>query len=63
MKYLFKKTNSTGYPDKDTPLTGSWYIHAKPSYNSDTVSGHFNRFYCMEICIKLRRDLAMLTYT
>ncbi len=35
---------------------------AKPLHNSDTVSVHFNHFYCMEICDKLRRDLAMLTY-
>ncbi len=37
-------------------------IHTNPLYNSDTVSVHFNNFYCPEICDKLRRDLAMLTY-
>ncbi len=38
------------------------FIPNKPSHNNDTVSVHFNHFYCMEICDKLRRDLAMLTY-
>ncbi len=38
-------------------------IPAKPLYNHDTVSVHSNHFYCMEICEKLRRDLAMFTYT
>ncbi len=38
------------------------FIPAKPLHNSDTVSVHFNNFYCIQICYKLRRDLAMLTY-
>ncbi len=33
-----------------------------PLHNHDIVSVHFNHFYCMEICNKLRRDLAMVTY-
>ncbi len=37
-------------------------IATKPSRNSNTVSVHFNHLYCTEICDKLRRDLAMLTY-
>ncbi len=37
-------------------------IPAKPLHNYDTFSVHFNYFYCMEICNKLRRDLAMFTY-
>ncbi len=40
----------------------TFIIPAKPLHNSDTVSVHFNEFYCTEICNKLRRDLAMLTY-
>ncbi len=42
--------------------TVNLHIPAKPLHSSDTVSVHFNHFYCMEICGKLRRDLAMLTY-
>ncbi len=37
-------------------------IPVEPLQNSDTFSVHFNHFYCIEICDKLRRDLAMLTY-
>ncbi len=37
-------------------------IPAKPLHNSDTVSVHFNHFYCMGICDKLSRQLYMLTY-
>ncbi len=37
-------------------------IPAKPLHNSDTVSVHFNDFYCMGICDKLSRHLSMLTY-
>ncbi len=37
-------------------------IPAKPLHNHDIVSVHFNHFYCMEICNKPRKDLAMLTY-
>ncbi len=37
-------------------------IRAKLLHNHDIVSVHFNNFYCMEICDKLSRDLAMLTY-
>ncbi len=40
----------------------SLLIPAKRLHNSDTVSVHFNHFYCTEICDKLMRDLAMLTY-
>ncbi len=40
-----------------------YYISAKPLHNRDTVSVHFNNIYCTEICDKLSRDLAMLTYT
>ncbi len=35
---------------------------AKPLHNSDTVSVHFNHFYCMGICDKLSRHLSMLIY-
>ncbi len=35
---------------------------AKPLYNWDIVSVHFNHFSCMEICDKLSRHLFMLTY-
>ncbi len=35
---------------------------AKPFHNHDIVSVHFNHFYCIEICIKLRGDLTMFTY-
>ncbi len=35
---------------------------AKSLHNHDIVSVHFKHFYCMEICDKLSRDLAMLTY-
>ncbi len=34
----------------------------KPLHNHDIVLVHFNHCYCMEICHKLSRDLAMLTY-
>ncbi len=38
-------------------------IPAKPLlHNSDTVSVHFNHFYCMGICDKLSWHLYMLTY-
>ncbi len=37
------------------------FIPAKPLHNHDTISVHFNNFYCTEICHKLSRDLAMLT--
>ncbi len=37
-------------------------IPAKPLHNHDTVSVHFNNFYCTEICDKLRKNLATLTY-
>ncbi len=37
-------------------------IPADPFHNSDMVLVHFNHIYCMEICDKLMRDLAMLTY-
>ncbi len=37
-------------------------IPAKPLHNSDTVSVHFNHFYCMGICDKLSKHLYMLTY-
>ncbi len=36
-------------------------IPSKPLHNSDTVSVHFNHFYCMGICDKLSRHLSMLT--
>ncbi len=45
--------------------SNSWdcyIIPAKPLHNSDTVSVHFNHFYCMWICDKLSRHLYMLTY-
>ncbi len=32
-------------------------------YISDTLSLHFNHFYCTEIFHKLKRDMAMLTHT
>ncbi len=38
------------------------FIPTKPFHNHDIVSVHFNNFYCTEICDKLSRDLAMLTY-
>ncbi len=38
-------------------------ISAKPLHNHNIVSVHFIHFYCPEICDKLSRDLAMLTYT
>ncbi len=31
-------------------------------HNHDIVSVHFNNFYCTELCDKLSRDFAMLTY-
>ncbi len=31
-------------------------------HNHDIVSVHFDHYHCMEICDKLSRDLAMLTY-
>ncbi len=37
------------------------YIHTN-IHNSDTVSVHFNHFYCMGIYDKLSRHLYMLTY-
>ncbi len=40
-------------------LTVLSYIPAKPLHNHDIVSVHFNHFYCMDICDKLRRDLWM----
>ncbi len=39
-----------------------FHIPAKPLHNHDIVSVQFNLFYCMEICDKLKRDLAMFTY-
>ncbi len=38
------------------------FIPAKPLYNRDIVSVHFNNFYYMGICNKLTRHLSMLTY-
>ncbi len=43
-------------------MTVHRYIPAKPLQNNDTVSVHFNHFYCMGICDKLSRHLSMLTY-
>ncbi len=37
-------------------------IPAKPLHNHDIVSIHFNHLYCIGMCYKLSRDLAMLTY-
>ncbi len=37
-------------------------IPDKPLHNPDIVSVHVNHFNCMEICDKLRRDLAIFTY-
>ncbi len=37
-------------------------IPAKPLHNHELVSERFNHFYCMEICDKLSRDWAMLSY-
>ncbi len=48
--------------DKFRLLTQPSIIPAKPLHNSDTVSVHFNDFYCMGICDKLSRHLSMLTY-
>ncbi len=45
-----------------TVCFATFSIPAKPLHNHDIVSVQFNHFYCMEICDKLRRDLAMLTY-
>ncbi len=42
------------------PVT--YIIPAKPLHKHDTVSVHFNNCYCTEICDKLRKDLATLTY-
>ncbi len=33
-----------------------------PLHNFAIVSVHFNNFHCMEICDKLRMDLARFTY-
>ncbi len=38
------------------------YILAKPLHKRDTVSVHFNHLYCTDVCDKLRKELAMLTY-
>ncbi len=38
------------------------YIPANPFHSHDIVSVHFIHFYCTEICDKLNRDLAMLTF-
>ncbi len=35
---------------------------AKPLHNSDTVSVHFNHFYCIGIFNKLSTYFYMLTY-
>ncbi len=43
-------------------LADALFIPVKPLHNHDIVSIHFNHFCCMEICDKLRRDLAMFTY-
>ncbi len=40
----------------------AYVILAKQLLNFDIVSVNFNHFYCTEICDKLSRDLAMLTY-
>ncbi len=40
----------------------TYIIPAKPLHNHAIVSVHFNNFYCMEICDKVSRNLAMLTY-
>ncbi len=37
-------------------------IPSKPLYNHELVLVHFNYFHHTEICDKLKRDLAMLTY-
>ncbi len=53
---------------KDILCSLIWYscdylsIPAKTLHNSDTVSVHFNHFYCMGICDKLCWHLYMLTY-
>ncbi len=45
-----------------TPKLGIIYIPAKPLHNHDIVSVHLNHFYWTDICDKLRKNLAMLTY-
>ncbi len=40
----------------------SQVIPANPLYNHVIPSVHFNHFYFMEICDKLRKNLAMFTY-
>ncbi len=35
---------------------------AKPLHSTDTVSVHINKKNIAQICDKLRRELAMLTY-
>ncbi len=37
-------------------------IVVKPLHNRNIVSVHFHHFCCTQICDKLSRDLAMLTY-
>ncbi len=39
-----------------------WNLPAKPLYNHNIVLVYFSHFYCMEICDKLRSDLAIFTY-
>ncbi len=58
-KILNNTTSTNGTHSTLHPL---YCISAKPLHNSDTVSVHFNHFYCTDICDKLRKDLAMLTY-
>ncbi len=40
-----------------TPGEGNYHLPAKPLHNSDTDSVHFNQFYWMGICDKVRRHL------
>ncbi len=44
-------------------VSGICQVSYLPNHYSDPVSEHFNHFQWTEICDKLRRDLAMLTYT
>ncbi len=58
--YHMWSSNTRSYQQKWSG--GCVFIPAKPLHNHDIVSVHFNHFYCKEICDKLSRDIAMLTY-
>ncbi len=60
MAYLNRCDIRGGLTDSIHVLTA--VLLAKPLYNHDIISIHFNHFYCTEFCVFPRMDLVIFTY-